>query len=58
MGLYLGSSKKLKIFSNNKTYRLNIPSSVPITNGTKLLSKDGHILKDSNGVYLTVKEDE
>lgn len=58
MGLYLGSSEKLKLFLNNKTYRLNIPSSVPNTNGIKLLSKEGHMIKDSNDIYLTVKEDE
>lgn len=59
MGLYLGSSAKVKINSINGVLRLNIPtiSSSPIVNGVMLKSSDNYILKDLNGIYLTVKED-
>ena len=58
MALYLGSSEKLKITLNNAAYYLNLFSETPITNGIRLLSADGYILKDSNGLYLTSKESE
>lgn len=58
MALYLGSSEKLKININNLEYYLNLFSEKPITNGIRLLSSDGYILKDSNGLYLTFKEGE
>lgn len=58
MALYLGSSEKLKININNNVYYLNLFSENPITNGIRLLSSDGYILKDSNGLYLTFKEGE
>ncbi len=58
MALYLGSSEKLKININNVIHSLNLFSEVPITNFTRLLSLDNHILKDSNGLYLAVKESE
>lgn len=57
MALYLGSSKQ-KIILNGITYYLNLFSKVPIINGDRLLSFDDYILKDSNGLYLTVKGDE
>jgi hypothetical protein len=57
MALYLGSSGKLRLNSSNAIYRLIIPSSYPFVNGIILKSFDNYILKDSNGVYLTVKED-
>jgi hypothetical protein len=56
MALYLGS-KKLKITLDNIKYNLNIFSTTPIVNGVLLLSSDNYILKDSNGLYLTAKED-
>lgn len=58
MALYLGSSDKLKINLDNAVYCLNIFSTIPILNGIKLLSSDNYILKDSNGLYLTLKEGE
>lgn len=58
MALYLGSSENLKIFLNGILYYLNLYSETPITNNIRLLSSDGYILKDSNGLYLTVKESE
>lgn len=57
MALYLGD-KKLKIDLNNKKYYLNFYSKIPITNGIRLLSSDGYILKDFKGLYLTTKESE
>ena len=60
MGLYLGKSTKLKINSSNGVIlRLNIPtvSPSPIVGGVMLKSSDNYILKDLNGIYLTVKED-
>lgn len=58
MGLYLGNSEKLKIRINNVVYTLNLFSEVPITNFAKILSLEGFMLKDSNGVFLTVEEDD
>lgn len=58
MGLYLGNSEKLKISLDGVVSYLNIHSATPITNGVRLLTLEDYILKDSNGLYLTVKEDE
>lgn len=57
MALYLGSSDQQKIILDGVVYRFNLYSSTPITNHIRLLSSDNYILKDSNGLYLTVKED-
>ena len=57
MALYLGNSEKLKVKINNITHSLNLFSEIPIFNGARLLSSENYILKDSNGIYLTVKED-
>lgn len=56
MSLYLGNSKKLKVNLNNIIYRFKLFSENPITNGIRLLSSDNYILKDSNGLYLTIKD--
>lgn len=56
MALYLGDSGKQKIHLNNVTYYLNLFSNIPIINGVGLLSSEGYMLKDSNGLYLTAKE--
>lgn len=58
MALYLGNSEKLKININDSVFCLNLLFEKPITNGIILLSSDSYILKDSNGLYLTAKEDE
>ena len=55
MGLYLGG-EKVKILVNDTTYRLNLYSTNPITNGTQLLSSDNYVLKDKDGRYLTLQE--
>lgn len=58
MALYLGSGDKIKIFLNGSQCRLNLLSTPLIITGTKLLTSDNYILKDSNGVYLIPKESE
>lgn len=58
MALYLGSSEQLKLYWDGKLYKFNLYTKTPITNGIRLLSFDNFILKDSNGLYLTVKESE
>lgn len=55
MALYLGS-EIIKININGVVYNLNLFSTTPIFNGASLLSSEGYILKDSNGIYLTAKE--
>jgi len=57
MSLYLGS-QKCKINIDGIARLLNIPSVDVFVNGILLMSSDNYILKDSKGVYLTVKEDE
>lgn len=57
MALYLGGNK-IKINLNGIVYSLNLFSSNPILNGVLLLSSEGYILRDSNGLYLTTKESE
>lgn len=57
MALYLGD-EKVKINLDGLTYYLNLFSKTPITNGVRLLSSERYILKDSNGLYITTKEEE
>ena len=57
MALYLGRDK-VKINLDNIIYCLNLFSKIPITNGIRLLSFENYLLKDSNGLYITTKEDE
>lgn len=52
MGLYIGG-KKINVYSNQIKYKLNIYSPIPIVNGNLLLSSDGYILNDVNGLYIT-----
>lgn len=58
MALYLGSSDQQKVILDGVVYRFNLFTSAPITNFIRLLSSDNYTLKDTNGLYLTVKEDE
>lgn len=58
MALHLGSSKNLKITNTGTKMKFNFYTVEPIINGIRLLSSDNYILKDSNGLYLTVKESE
>lgn len=56
MALYLGSNKQ-KFSLGDVSFCLNFSPSTFIINGI-LKSFDDYILKDKNGLYLTVKESE
>ena len=58
MALYLGNSEKLKINLDGIAYHLNLFSGANTVNGIRLLSLDNYVLRDCNGLYLTVEEDE
>lgn len=58
MAVYLGGNKVNIIDANGNVCNLNILSKHIITNGIRLLSSEGYILKDSNKLYLTTKESE
>lgn len=58
MALYLGSTGKVKINATGGACRLQLFSTTPIINGIRLVSSDGCILKDANGLFITVKESE
>lgn len=58
MAIYLGSSEKLNLNVDGVTCYINLFFETPAINKIKLLSFDGYLLKDSNGVYLIAKEDE
>lgn len=54
MGLYLGSSEKLKIkLGDNVAYSANLFSALSAIEEIILLSSDNCLLKDSNGLYLS-----
>ena len=55
MALYVGE-KKWKLMLNGVAYNMHIPTSIPITNGIRLLSSDGFTIKDTKGIYLTAFE--
>lgn len=55
MSLYVGGIK-YNIILDGSICNLDIYSPTPITNGIRLLSSDDYILKDINGLYLTVTE--
>ena len=58
MALYIGNSEKMKIHLGDALKHLNVFSTVLITNGIRLLSSEGYILRDSNGAYLTAKKED
>jgi hypothetical protein len=58
MALYLGSSEELKINLDGVAYCVKLLLETPIENGIRLLSSEGFFLKDSSGLYLTIKESE
>lgn len=58
MALYLGNSGKVKVQTLRGVYHFIISSASNILSKIILKSSDNYILKDSNGVYLTAKEDE
>ena len=55
MGLYLGTNK-VKITMADGVYNMQLFSTTPIANGIRLLSSEGYVLQDVNGVYLIVEE--
>ena len=57
MALYLAGDK-VKINLDNIKYCFKIISTTSILNGIKLLTKDGYIMKDANGLFITAKEGE
>lgn len=57
MGLYLGDNKKLQLILDGVRYDLKIPTKTISGNYSRLLSSDNYVLKDSNDVYLRVKEE-
>ena len=58
MALYLGGDEiKRKVILNNIVYYFKLFTSTPMTNGIRLLSSDNYTLKDTDGLYLTAKED-
>lgn len=57
MAIYLGSEKQ-KLILDGVVCHINIYSETPIINGISLLSADNYLLIDSNGLYITAKEDE
>ena len=58
MGLYIGSQLQKLVLNNKEVFlELYTPNFI-ITNGIRLLSNDNFILKDNNGLYLTIKEGE
>lgn len=57
MGLYLNGIE-YDIHKGNQIVDMEILPSTPITNNIKLTSLDDNILKDSSGVYLTIKKED
>lgn len=57
MGLYLGSSEKLKVNLCDAVYVMNIFSALSTIEDIILSSSDDCILKDFNGLYLVPKEE-
>lgn len=57
MALYFGRDRVSVVFAGVRC-RSILCVVERIVNWVKLLSKDGYVLKDSNGLYLTAKESE
>lgn len=57
MPLHLGSGEKVKVNKQGALIRFHVPTPKPITNGTRLLSSEDYILKDSKGTYLTTRKE-
>lgn len=58
MAIYFGGKKCALILGSDGTFCINIDFPTPTITGIMLKSLDNYILKDSQGLYLTVKEDE
>lgn len=57
MATYVGD-KKIKINIDGVLYKLNLSSELIVPTIAGLLSSDGYILKDSNGLFLIAKDGE
>ena len=57
MALYLGSNKNLKVIIDGVLFSAKMGFPQQQISDIMLLSSDGYILKDSNYLYLTVKEE-
>jgi hypothetical protein len=57
MALYLGSNKKFKVRIGENKKHFYIGSPMSSSNNIRLLSNDGYILKDLNGLYLIPKQE-
>ena len=57
MALYLGTDK-VSLNFRGVPHSINMIAAALILNGAMLLSSDDYVLKDINGIYLTVKESE
>lgn len=55
MGVFFGS-KKYKLNLGEVRYTPNVILKDPSKISGRLISSDNYILKDSNGLYITVKE--
>lgn len=55
MALYVDGLKYNFILGEN-IYNMYVNTSIPVTNGVRLLSSDDYVLKDVNDLYLTVIE--
>lgn len=56
MALYVGSNKQ-KINLDNIVYNINSYSAILIIEEMLLSSVDDYLFKDSNGLYIAIKED-
>ena len=54
---FILNGEKLKVNMGNSTCNFLIHTALQILNNAKLLSSDGYVLKSSNALYLTVKEE-
>ena len=52
MAIYTGG-KKCKLPINGVSHNIDIPTSVPISNGIMLLTSDGFMLRDRNNLRTT-----
>lgn len=55
MAIYAGGAK-CRFFVGESVYDMELYSSIPITNGIRLLSSDDYTLMDSKVVYVTATE--
>lgn len=57
MALYVGRGQKVRIATSKGSCRVKYAYTKPSINNAKLMSQDGYLLTDLNGLYLTPKED-